>query len=142
MIFLEGAVVLSKFSFAGEGIDAGMLSMAGYGIYHNERKSIYELPDAVKALTKDNRAVMVAASKGQAERLRDIFMNNDVIAPLVAKENIAEYEGNISITVGELSSGFFSFRISNPYRKRNLRRKACIQADKKIKSVRAPYIAG
>ena len=105
--FPEGAVMLSKFSFAGEGIDAGMLAMAGYGIYHNERKSIYELPDAVKALTKDNRVVMVAASKGQAERLRDIFMNNDVIAPLVAKENIAEYEGNISITVGELSSGFF-----------------------------------
>ncbi|MDO8746640.1 MAG: CarD family transcriptional regulator, partial [Thermodesulfovibrionales bacterium] len=105
--FPEGAVVLSKFSFAGEGIDAGLLTFAGYGIYHNERKSIYELPDAVKALTKDNRAVMVAASKGQAERLRDIFMNNDVIAPLVAKENIAEYEGNISITVGDLSSGFF-----------------------------------
>jgi transcription-repair coupling factor (superfamily II helicase) len=105
--FPEGAVVLSRFSFAGEGIDAGMLAIAGYGIYHNERKSIYELPDAVKALTKDNRAAMVAASKGQAERLRDIFMNHDVIAPLVAKENIAEYEGNISITVGELSSGFF-----------------------------------
>lgn len=105
--FPQGAVVLSKFSFAGEGIDAGLLTLAGYGIYHNERKSIYELPDAVKALTKDNRVVMVAASKGQAERLRDIFMNNDVIAPLVAKENIAEYEGNISITVGDLSSGFF-----------------------------------
>jgi len=105
--FPEGAVVLSKFSFAGEGIDAGLLSLAGYGIYHNERKSIYELPDAVKALTKDNRVVMVAASKGQAERLRDIFMNQDVIAPLVAKENIAEYEGNISITAGDLSSGFF-----------------------------------
>ncbi|MFZ3122859.1 MAG: transcription-repair coupling factor [Thermodesulfovibrionales bacterium] len=105
--FPQGAVVLSKFSFAGEGIDAGLLTIAGYGIYHNERKSIYELPDAVKALTKDNRVVMVAASKGQAERLRDIFMNNDVIAPLVAKENIAEYEGNMSITVGDLSSGFF-----------------------------------
>lgn len=105
--FPQGAVVLSKFSFAGEGIDAGMLAIAGYGIYHNERKSIYELPDTVKALTKDNRVVMVAASKGQAERLRDIFMNNDIIAPLVAKENIAEYEGNISITVGDLSSGFF-----------------------------------
>ncbi|MBI1811304.1 MAG: transcription-repair coupling factor [Nitrospirae bacterium] len=105
--FPEGAVVLSKFSFAGEGIDAGMLAIAGYGIYNNERKSIYELPDAVKALTKDNRVVIVAASKGQAERLRDIFMNHDVIAPLVAKENIAEYEGNISIAVGELSSGFF-----------------------------------
>ncbi|MCX5718033.1 MAG: transcription-repair coupling factor [Nitrospirae bacterium] len=104
--FPEGAVVLSRFSFAGEGIDAGLLAIAGYGIYHNERKSIYELPDAVKALTKDNRVVMVAASKGQAERLRVIFMNNDVIAPLIAKENIAEYEGNISITVGELSSGF------------------------------------
>ncbi|MDI6744035.1 MAG: transcription-repair coupling factor [Thermodesulfovibrionales bacterium] len=105
--FPEGAVMLSKFSFAGEGIDAGMLAMAGYGIYHSERKSIYELPDAVKVLIKDNSVVMVAASKGQAERLRDIFMNNDVIAPLVTKENIAEYEGNISITVGELSSGFF-----------------------------------
>lgn len=105
--FPQGAVALSKFSFAGEGIDAGMLSLAGHGIYHNERKSIYELPDAVKALTKSNKVVIVAASKGQAERLRDVFMNQDVIAPVIAKESIAEYEGSLSITVGELSSGFF-----------------------------------
>jgi len=122
--FPEAAVMLSEFSFAtipphpplskgglrggeGEGIDAGLLSLAGYGIYHNERKSVYELPDAVKALTKDNRIAIVASSKGQAERLRDVFMNQDVIAPIVEKEDLAGYEGNISITVGELSSGFF-----------------------------------
>jgi len=105
--FPSSAIMLSKFSFEGEGIDAGVLPMGGCGIYHNERKSVYELPANVKVLAKDNRIIMVASSEGQAERLKDVFMNQDVIAPLVRKEDAAGYEGNISITVGELSSGLF-----------------------------------
>ncbi len=131
--FPEGCIMLSKFSFPtppphpplgkggtrggiangeqkereGEDIDAGLLPMGGYGIYHNERKSIYELPDAIKKITMDNHVVIVSSSRGQAERIKDVLMGGDVIAPVIAKDNIGEYEGNVSITIGELSSGLF-----------------------------------
>ncbi len=89
------------------GIDAGLLSMGGCGIYHNERKSIYEFPDAVKKFTKDNTVIIVASSAGQAERIKEILVNGDVIAPVIEKGGIDGYEGNIAITTGGLSAGFF-----------------------------------
>ncbi|KAF0146369.1 MAG: transcription-repair coupling factor (superfamily II helicase) [Nitrospirae bacterium] len=115
--FPEGAIMLSKFSFSqriteeGAAIDAGLLPMEGHGIYHNERKSIYELPHAIKKISRENRIVIVVSSTGQAERIRDVLMSapggGDVVAPVVEKEEISEYKGSISITIGELSSGFF-----------------------------------
>ena len=139
--FPEGAIVLSKFSFptaphlvihpnppleksvrlateegkgdlkGDVGVDAGMLAMAGYGIYHNERKSIYELPHTIKKISRENRIVIVVSSTGQAERIKEVLMSasggGDVVAPVIEKEEISEYKGSISITIGELSSGFF-----------------------------------
>lgn len=115
--FPEGAIMLSRFSFTtaqggeAEGVDAGLLSMAGCGILHNERKSIYEFSDAIKKISRENRIIIVVSSTGQAERIKDVLMSapggGDVVAPVVEKEEISEYKGSISITIGELSSGFF-----------------------------------
>lgn len=115
--FSEGAIMLSKFSFStaqggdAEGVDAGLLSMAGCGILHNERKSIYEFSDAIKKLSRENSVIIVLSSTGQAERIKDILMSalggGDVVAPVIEKEEISEYKGSISLTIGELSSGFF-----------------------------------
>ena len=122
--FPEGAIMLSKFSFSkapphpplgkggtqgaeGEEIDAGLLSLEGHGIYHNERKSIYELPHAIKKISRENRIIIVVSSTGQAERIKDILMNGDIVAPVIEKEEISEYKGSISLTIGDLSSGFF-----------------------------------
>lgn len=91
----------------GEDIDAGLLSLEGHGIYHNERKSIYELPHAIKKISRENRIIIVVSSTGQAERIKDILMNGDIVAPVIEKEEISEYKGSISITIGELSLGFF-----------------------------------
>ncbi|MBI5204280.1 MAG: hypothetical protein HZA11_05115, partial [Nitrospirae bacterium] len=113
----EGAIMLSRFSFTtaqggeAEGVDAGLLSMAGCGILHNERKSIYEFSDAIKKISRENRIIIVVSSTGQAERIKDVLMSapggGDVVAPVVEKEEISEYKGSISLTIGELSSGFF-----------------------------------
>jgi len=122
--FPEGAVVLSRLSFPttpshpplgkggregvkGKVIDAGLLSLGGYGIYHNERKSIYEFPDAVRKICRDNKVVIVSSSRGQAERIKDVLTGGDIIAPIIDKEEVAGYEGSILITTGELSSGLF-----------------------------------
>ena len=87
--------------------DAGMGSIKGHGILPEERKQIEDLPGSMQDLLKENRVIIIASSKGQAERLKDIFREKDMIAPVVDVKALPEYRGNISITVGELSSGLF-----------------------------------
>ena len=87
-------------------IDAGMLSMKGIGILPEERKGIEELPANLMKLGRTGIA-MIASSHGQAERLRGVFRDADIIAPVVDMEELSGYEGRISITVGDLSAGLF-----------------------------------
>jgi transcription-repair coupling factor (superfamily II helicase) len=115
----EGAVYLSKYSFESggqpaEGDDYGKPEVraevsvfSGLGILHGERKSISDLPGAVHRLSQRTRVVVVASSCGQAERLRDMFREEDLVVPIIDEKEITGYQGNISITVGELSAGVF-----------------------------------
>lgn len=103
----EGAISLSRFAFEGAGVDAGLLSMKGYGIYPEERKSIDKLAEVIGKMSWDNRTVIVSSSRGQAERLKEVLMDGGVIAPVIPPERLVEYEGQVSITVGGLSSGLF-----------------------------------
>lgn len=89
-------------------IDAGFNSLSGYGLLHNERHSIYEFSSAVQRILKDIMVIIVSSSHGQAERVKELLMNGDVIAPVIENEKVLKYEGNILITVGELSSGLFA----------------------------------
>lgn len=81
--------------------------MKGMGILHEERRHIEELPQRVKPLQKENRILIVSSSNGQAERLRNILREGGIVAPAIEKTDIFDYEGNISIAIGDLSSGFF-----------------------------------
>jgi len=112
----EGTVYLSKYSFEsggrsedGEidkpGIRAAVSDFNGLGILSGERKSISDLPGGIQRLGKQNRVIVVASSHGQAERLRDIFREDGHVVPITDEREVTGYEGNISITVGELSSG-------------------------------------
>lgn len=110
----EEAVTLSQFSFLPQSIpdkninvDAGTLPLNGLRILHNERNDVYEFSDAVKNILKDNRIIIVAYSKGQSERIKEILLEKDIVAPFVRREEIKKYEGGILITTGQLSSGFF-----------------------------------
>jgi transcription-repair coupling factor (superfamily II helicase) len=98
---------LSRYSMKGPGYEAAMLSPRGLGILPEERKSIEELPQRIKLLMKENRIAFVSSSMGQAERLKEILRDGDVIAPLIDRADIINYEGRVSVTVGELSSGIF-----------------------------------
>ncbi len=97
----------SRFSIKGPGYDAGVLSIKGLGIIPEERKHIEELPQKIKHLQKENRIAFISSSDGQAERLKNILVEGGIVAPIVDKTDIFEYEGNISITIGSLSSGLF-----------------------------------
>ncbi len=103
----EGAVTLSRFAIGGEGVDAGVLSIAGLGVLPAERKGLQDLPKVLKHLGKEHRTVLVASSEAQAERLKDILMDGDLIAPVIAPDEVGNYKGRVSISVGELSSGIF-----------------------------------
>jgi len=117
-IFPAGTVFLSRYAFQ-EGasdedgeeailpvqIDAGVLSLRGRGVLPDERKGVEELPESVRMLSEGNRVILVASSQAQAERLRDVFREKDLIVPVVEISDLAAGEEKISITVGELSSG-------------------------------------
>ncbi|MEW6067539.1 MAG: transcription-repair coupling factor [Nitrospirota bacterium] len=103
----DGITFFSRYPIKGTGHDAGALSIKGLGILPEERKHLEELPQNIKLLKKENRIFIISSSNGQAGRLKDILNEGDVIAPIIDKTEIFEYEGNISITVGGLSSGLF-----------------------------------
>ncbi len=121
--FPKDTIYLSRYSFDTSGfspeegaeddslpitqVDAGVLSMKGKGIFPDERKGLNDLPEATRGLSGNNRVIIVASSAGQSERLRDLFRESDVIAPVVDVREIHNYSGSIAIVVGGLSSGVF-----------------------------------
>ena len=104
---LEDVNFLSRYSLKGPGYEAGILSLRGLGIIPDERRNIEDLPQKIKLLQKENRIVFISSSKGQAERLKGIMREGGVVAPLIEKTDLLEYEGIVSITTGNLSSGLF-----------------------------------
>lgn len=104
---LEDVNFLSRYSLKGPGYEAGILSLRGLGIIPDERRNIEDLSQKIKLLQKENRIVFISSSKGQAERLKEIMREGGVVAPLIEKTDLLEYEGIVSITTGALSSGLF-----------------------------------
>jgi len=117
----ESALVLSRYSFetvsdssdAGDRketsgpVDAGMLSMKGLGILPEERKALDDIPGKIGNLTAKNKVFIVASSPGQAERLKDLFREKNLIVPYVEKKELGTFQGPIALTTGSLSSGIF-----------------------------------
>ncbi len=101
----EDTLTLSRFTIAGEGVDAGTLPVSGLGILPEERKRLDDIARSIKTISKDHRVVIVASSGGQAERLNEILRDGDVIAPLIEAVEVPDYEGRVTISVGELSAG-------------------------------------
>jgi transcription-repair coupling factor (superfamily II helicase) len=99
------ATALSRFAIEGEGVDAGTLPVSGLGILPEERKRLDEIAKSIEKISRDHRVVIVASSRGQAERLNEILRDGDVIAPLVEADEVLDYEGRVTISVGELSAG-------------------------------------
>jgi len=101
------AIFFSRYPVEGLGHNAGLLSIQGLGITPDERKMIDELPPKLHRLRGENKIRIIASSKGQADRLKQILSEGDVVAPIIGRSGVFTYEGNISITIGDLSSGLF-----------------------------------
>jgi len=100
-------IFLSRFDFKGEGLDAGVLSVRGIGICHDERKSIEEIPRVIKRLSSEIKVIIVSSSSGQAERMRDILFDGGIVAPFIETGDIVRHQGSVAVTIGKLSSGLF-----------------------------------
>lgn len=96
-------ISVSHFPFIGEGINSEEMAIKGLGIVPEERKSIDHILDSLKKIGK--RITFIMSSMAQAERLKDILLEKGVIAPIIDNKNWRSYEGMISITTGNLSSG-------------------------------------
>jgi transcription-repair coupling factor (superfamily II helicase) len=101
----EGITFFSRYSITGPGYAAEILPLHGMGILPEERKGIYDLPHHLKLLLYDYRIICVNASQSQAERLKDILRDGDIIAPIIKQREILHYDGPIAITTGSLSAG-------------------------------------
>ncbi len=101
----EDAVVLSRAPIKGEGGDAGVLPLAGYGVLQNERRDITELAIAVKRLRSTSDVLFALSSEAQAKRIKDILAEDDVHAPILAPPELADYAGRVALTVHPLSAG-------------------------------------
>ena len=86
-------------------LDAGMRSMKGLGILPEERKTLQDIPEKINRLAATNRVIIVASSAGQAERLKDLFREKEIVLPSVEKGEIIGFGGQIALTVGSLSAG-------------------------------------
>ena len=72
-----------------------------------KERALDDIPETIGRLAAENRVVIVASSIGQAERLKDLFREKNIILPLVEKKELGNFQGHISLTVGSLSSGMF-----------------------------------
>lgn len=104
---LDNFCLLTSLDISGEGFRANSLSLGGLGIYYEERKSFSDLGRVIKSLIRDNRIIIVSASQGQAMRLKELLFDDGIVAPVLDIEATGSYEGNIVITIGELSVGLF-----------------------------------
>jgi len=97
----------SRYPIEGTGIDAGCLPLKGLGIFPEERKDIGELAEKIARLANHNRINIICSSSGQAERVKHILMDGGAIAPIISVQEMFDYKGSLSITVGDLSEGLF-----------------------------------
>lgn len=91
------------FKFSDKSEDAGDKTFAGLGILPKERKSVTDFPLKLKGLNIP--VIVVAGSHAQAEILKEILFNNDIVAPVINKNEVGSYSGKYAVTVSELFAG-------------------------------------
>ncbi len=84
----------------------------GNGVTAAERNAAGEtMEDTIKrlrTLAGTDDVLVVCESRGEAERVRELFRDEDVIAPIIAPGDVGAYEGTLAITRGTLSAGYRS----------------------------------
>jgi transcription-repair coupling factor (superfamily II helicase) len=82
----------------------GHISFSELGIMPQNRTNYRDIGRRLSSI--DKRILIVIASRGQAERLRDLLAESDFVVPILDRLDAADYDGKACITIGDLSGGF------------------------------------
>lgn len=96
----------SSLLLEGEGFGFDIRSPNGFGLLLRERKIIEEFVKRVKELQKQYDILVVSSSEGQARRLRELFLEENMEVPILKNSIAVGYKESPVITIGELSRGF------------------------------------
>ncbi len=86
------------------GLNAPISTLRGLGILPEERKDIFEIPSALKALSC--QALFVVSTEAQAKRLRELAGEEGLDIPFLPAGKAGEYTGRYAVTTGRLREGF------------------------------------
>ncbi|MCX8030221.1 MAG: transcription-repair coupling factor [Thermodesulfovibrionales bacterium] len=118
-------ILFSRLPIEDQGVSSAEVSIAGAGLNYNERKSLKEFPEAVKIFDKEV-LLFLLPSEAQAQRLKEVFYENNLLIPIIDKKDLFDFEGDKCITIGLVSSGFSLAKL-------------CILTDKEIFGSRVEY---
>lgn len=90
----------------GEGFDFNLRSAGGLGLLREERKDIRDFVKRSGELKKDYFILIICSSEGQAKRLRELFSEEGIEAPILPNDAAIQYTFSPVITIGKLSKGF------------------------------------
>jgi len=89
-----------------EGLNAGVGGLAGLGLLPGERKSVEDFVRRAAGLSKENNLLITCSSDTQARRVRELFLEQDLEAPVIQRSNVRIDSRPLRIVVGDLSAGF------------------------------------
>ncbi len=102
----RGPVSFTSLPLEGEGFHSTIESVSGMRLLREERSTVDEFITRVSDLIRQYYIIMVCSSDGQAKRLKELFFDLDIEAPIMPIGAAAKYTRSPVITTGELSRGF------------------------------------
>ena len=102
----KGAAGFTSLPLEAEGFNTDISGVTGFGLLREERKTIDDFAERVAKLARKYYILMVCSSEGQVQRLKDLFFNLAIDAPLLSGGRVFNYMQSPAITLGELNKGF------------------------------------
>ena len=99
-------VKLRSLPLEGEGFNIGLKSASGLRLLREERKSLEDFVRRAGKMSRNHYIVMVCSSESQAKRLRELFIEQDLTADIIAASDVRRKRYSPVITVGDISRGF------------------------------------
>ncbi|MBI5195672.1 MAG: transcription-repair coupling factor, partial [Nitrospirae bacterium] len=99
-------VCFTSLPLQGEGFDLNISGTGGFGLLREERASLEDFVKRAGELKQKYFIMTVCPSAGQAKRLRELFSEKEIEAPVLSSDTAVKYSRSPVITTGELSRGF------------------------------------